>query len=119
MRAIASLLALGLFSCVSTLALAQGRPAIFTSFDFPGSNTTSPGAITPNGKIVGDYVGPDGNQHGFLLSDGTFQTIDFPGSVRTTVRWINASGQMVGEYTDAAGKVHAFLLTRGQFTSFD
>lgn len=119
MRAIASLLALGLFSCGSTLALAQGRPAVFTSFDFPGSNTTSPGAITPNGKIVGDYVGPDGNQHGFLLSDGTFQTIDFPGSTRTTLRWINARGQMVGEYTDAAGKIHAFRLTGGQFTSFD
>src|SRR5690348_941642 len=73
MRTIASLLVLGLLSCVSTLALAQGRSAVFTSFDFPGSNTTSPGAITPNGKIVADYVGPDGNQHGFLLSDGTFQ----------------------------------------------
>jgi hypothetical protein len=102
MRAIASLLAAGLLSCVSTLALAQGPSAVFTSFDFPGSNATSPGAITPDGKIVGDYVGPDGNQHGFLLSDGTFQTIDFPGSTRTTVWWINARGQISSFHPETA-----------------
>jgi hypothetical protein len=119
MRVIAWLLALSLLTCASTLVLAQGSSEVFTSFDFPGSNATSPGAITPDGKIVGDYVGPDGNQHGFLLNDGTFQTIDFPGSTRSTLRWINANGRMVGEYTDTAGKIHGFLLVNGKFASVD
>jgi hypothetical protein len=119
MRVTTCLLTLGLLTSLSSLVHPQTSSAVFTSFDFPGSNATSPGAITPNGKIVGDYVGSDGNQHGFLLEDGSFQTIDFPGSTRTTVRWINANGRMVGEYTDSAGNVHAYLLTGGRFTSFD
>jgi len=77
MRAITWLLALGLLSCVPTLAFAQGSSAVFISFDFPGSSATSPGAITPDGKIVGDYVGLDGDQHGFLLSNGLFRLSTF------------------------------------------
>jgi hypothetical protein len=119
MRAIVSVLALGLLSCVSTLAPAQGPSAVFTSFDFPDAIGTEPTSISPDGQVVGVYVSSDGHQHGFLLNNGKFQSINFPGSTQTAARWINPRGQIVGEYTDSGGKAHGYLFSKGHFTSFD
>lgn len=104
-RAIASLLALGLLSCVSTLAPAQGCPAhgssaVFTSFDFPGATDTEATAVTASGDIAGRYTKSDGVLHGFLLRQGLFSSIDFPGATLTDANWMNANGDVVGTYSD-------------------
>src|SRR5438105_11312840 len=61
------------------------------------------------GQIVGQYLGADGNGHGFLLSGGTFFTIDDPlgGTGATSV---NHMGQIVGDYVSADHHLHGFLM---------
>lgn len=104
-----------LLSCFTTFA----GDNVLSSFEFPGAKITMPGSITPDGRIAGDYVNPDGSQHGFLLSDGNYQTIDVPDGTQTTVTWINPRGQMVGSYTGKDGRSHGFLLNGGRFTTID
>ncbi len=53
----------------------------------------------------------DGNQHGFVLSNGLYTTIDVPGSVLTGIFSINAQGEIVGSYDDAGGVSHGFVGT--------
>jgi hypothetical protein len=118
MRAISSLLSLAGIICVSALALAQGSPAAFQSFDVPGATDTQAAAITPSAEIVGRYFNPDGSLHGFLLRKGTFCSIDVPGATSTDVNWINARGDIAGAYSDGQ-LLHGFLLSNGQFTTVD
>jgi len=89
------------------------------SFDFPGASDTQATAITPSGDIVGRFTGPDGIQHGFLLSAGKFKPITFPGANFTDVNWINPRGAVVGGYIGNSGGEHGFLLSDGKFTAID
>src|SRR5260370_26325576 len=93
----------------------------FTAIVVPGAALTNPSAIGPCGDIVGAYINPDDNEHGFLLSHGKYTTIDVPVAPHfTTARGINPQGDIVGHYTDVAGVDHGYLLTRnGQFTTID
>jgi hypothetical protein len=52
--------------------------------------------------IVGFYFDTAGNQHGFVLSGGTYASIDvpLPGTIATRVGGINSQGQIVGSYDD-------------------
>lgn len=43
-----------------------------------GAVNTQATAISPSGDIVGRYFSANGQQHGFLLTQGKFQTIDPP-----------------------------------------
>src|SRR6266700_4771605 len=52
--------------------------------------------INNSRTVVGDYASPDGNQHGFFLSGGTFTEYDVPGAVTTDVLGINDSGDFSG-----------------------
>jgi uncharacterized membrane protein len=101
------------------VTLAHGGQDGFTSFDFPGAVNTQATAISPSGDIVGRYFSANGQQHGFLLTQGKFQTIDPLGSTYAEINWINPSGQMVGAYRLVDGKGHGFLLSAGQFITID
>ncbi len=98
---------------------------VFTPFDPPGSTSTSPNFIAPQGIIVGGYSDSSGVLHGFILSGGTYTTVDLPGAAGTTLSSINPSGEIAGAYcaTTAlctAGSFHSFVLSKkGVVTSFD
>src|SRR5439155_22017742 len=75
--------------------------ATFTTIDAPGAaNGTSAAGINAHGQIVGSYSDAAGNNHSFLLDDGTFTTIDFPGAPYTKAVGINDRGQIVGGYLE-------------------
>ena len=66
---------------------ATGAPAgsgRFVTIDPPGSTSTAPSGITPDGTIAGYYADASGVQHGFLRTPtGSFTTFDPPGSTST------------------------------------
>jgi hypothetical protein len=66
---------------------ATGAPAgsgRFVTIDPPGSTSTTPSGITPDGTIAGYYADASGVQHGFLRTPtGSFTTFDPPGSTST------------------------------------
>ncbi len=95
----------------------------FSSIDFPGAVETAPfvprikaGAINAAGEIVSYYCTatpctPTSNQHGFILSGGTFTPFDFPGAVTTFGFDINSIGDVVGTYFPPDARDHGFLRT--------
>ena len=88
---------------------ASGQKSAFTTFDPPGSVSTSANSINRSGAIAGFYS--DGNTyHGFLRSRyGKFTTFDPPGSTDTYPASINDAGAITGSYGDASGVTHGFL----------
>ena len=74
-------------------ALAQGT---YTQFDVPDALATEGFGINTAGDIVGLYVDPNFNSHGFLLSSSTYTTIDYPGATYTYLNGLNDLGQIVG-----------------------
>ena len=95
----------------------------FVRFDPPGSTSTLPSGITPDGTITGSYTDVSGVQHGFLRNPaGKFATFDPPGSTETTPTAISWRGDIAGAYcnTPACAPVHYFVRARdGAFTTFD
>ena len=69
-------------------------------------------------KVVGDYVGSDGNIHSFFLSGGTFTEYDVPGAVGTNLLSINEPGDFTGGFDDGSGIFQAFVARGGTITSF-
>src|SRR5438552_4875927 len=70
------------------------------------------------GTVVGDYASPDGNQHGFFLSGGTFTEYDVPGAPTTDVLGINDPGDFTGTFDPGTGILQAFISVGGTLTSF-
>src|ERR1700739_983411 len=96
----------------------------FTSFDPPGSTSTTPNWISPQGVIVGSYLDSSGRSHGFILIGGNYTTVDFPGAAGTVLTSPNPSGQLSGYScavaSCASGVTHSFVVSKtGTFTSFD
>src|SRR5260370_14267399 len=56
------------------------------------------------GTVCGDYLGSDGNLHGFFLSGGTFTEYDVPGAVGTDVLGINDAASFTGGCSFRAGR---------------
>lgn len=95
----------------------------FTTVDFPGAVASVFACGAPQGggtvalgindqsEIVGSYCGSDGNDHGFLLSNGNFHTVDFPKALFTFAGGINSEGQIAGGYQGADGTYHGFVLS--------
>ena len=76
------------------------------------------------GDIVGEFIGDDGFQHGFLFSNGAVTTLDFPGASDTVAFGINESGTVAGywDIVDSGLNViayHGFTWSGGQFTQVD
>jgi len=74
--------------------------------------------INNSRTVVGDYASPDGNQHGFFLSGGTFTEYDVPGGVTTNVLGINDPGDFTGTFDPGTGILQAFISVGGTLTSF-
>lgn len=53
--------------------------------------------------MVGYYIDPSGNYHGFLYGGGTYSTIDYPGAMYTSLYGINDFGQIVGQAENSIG----------------
>jgi hypothetical protein len=118
--AVAGLLAFGL------QLQAGARAATFITFDPPGSTSTSPSGITPDGVIIGYYVNASGVQHGFLRTPrGTITTFDPPGSTFTQPTSINEAGEIAGAYCNTAacasslvGALGFLRTSNGNFVTF-
>src|SRR5262249_41727261 len=74
--------------------------------------------INNSRTVVGDYVGSDGNSHGFFLSGGTFTTYDVPGAVFTAVLGINNPRDFTGTFSNDGVTQQAFINVGGTLTSF-
>src|SRR6266481_9713320 len=74
--------------------------------------------INNPGTVVGDYASPDGNNHGFFLSGGTFTEYDIPGALSTVVLGINDPGDFAGGFTDDNVIFQGFVSVGGTITSF-
>src|SRR5438552_10870087 len=74
--------------------------------------------INNSGTVCGDYASPDGNNHGFFLSGGTFTEYDVPGAVSDTVLGINDPGDFTGGFDDGSGIFQGFVSVGGTITSF-
>lgn len=90
-----------------------------TTFDYPGSDWTSPLAISDNGQMVGYYYDTSSRQS-FLYSGGTFSRFEYPSSWyywASTLTGINDKGQIVGNYESGANNDHSqgFLDDGGVF----
>jgi hypothetical protein len=96
---------------------------VFTSFDPPGSTSTTPNWISPQGTIVGSYNDSIGVSHGFILEGGEYTTVDYPGvTFGTTLTGLSPSGEIVGFYcrTSSCTADHSFMESKqGVFTTFD
>jgi hypothetical protein len=74
--------------------------------------------INNSRTVCGDYVGSDGNSHGFFLSGGTFTEYDVPGALSTAVLGINDLGVFAGTFDPGSGILQAFISVGGTLTSF-
>jgi hypothetical protein len=74
--------------------------------------------INNSRTVNGDYVGSDGNLHGFVLSSGTFTDFNFPGALQTTLLSINDAGDFTGDFDDGSGIFQAWFSVGGTITSF-
>lgn len=94
----------------------------YGSFVAPGPKMTWFTAINNLGNVVGYYQdwgcdGPQCNQRGLLLSNGSFSTLQFPASMNTTATSINSNGEIAGNYEDAVGW-HGFTWSKGVYRAF-
>src|SRR5438094_2535341 len=74
--------------------------------------------INNPGTVCGDYVGSDGQSHGFFLSGGTFTEYDVPNALSTAVLGINNPGDFTGTFDPGSGILQAFISVGGTLTSF-
>lgn len=72
---------------------------VATTFQVPGSSSSTARSISANGTIAGSFVS-GGVTRGFIRdTEENFTTVQYPGSVVTQLRGINASGTATGIYT--------------------
>ncbi len=95
----------------------------FSTFDPPGSSSSSANGINDLGQIVGSYqAGPV--QHGYLLSGGQYTTLDDPNATGpqlpgTNATAINNLGDVAGGYFDNNFVSHGFLFSHGAYVTLD
>lgn len=115
-----ALLVAGTFAHTQIAATsAETTGPFFFSFDFPmdGVIDTEGTALTSLGMIVGRYITPDGNTHGFTLMNGRFHSIDAPGATSTDAAWVNYYGDIVGG-CNCNGISSVYVLHNGHFITF-
>jgi hypothetical protein len=74
--------------------------------------------INNSRTVCGDYASPDGNNHGFFLSGGTFTEYDVPGALSTDVLGINDVADFAGDFSDDDVIGQAYVSVGGTITSF-
>lgn len=95
----------------------------FTDVSFPGvcanySCGSEARGINNAGEVVGDYTDTSGNEHGYVLANGSYAIFDVPGQTYMQPNGINNLGEVVGIYEDANYVTHGFVYN-GSFSSFD
>ena len=82
---------------------------VFTTYDFPGSQSTYFYALGNDGRAAGHYQDSDGLYHGVILENGELRQYDFPDAVQTEIYGLSdATGVLTGNFTDAAGVQRGF-----------
>ena len=82
---------------------------VFTTYDFPGSQSTNFFALGNDGKAAGHYEDSNGLYHGVILENGELRQYDFPGAVQTQIFGISdATGGLTGNFIDASGVRRGF-----------
>ena len=74
--------------------------------------------INNAGTVAGDYVGSDGNSHGYLVKHPDFFEFDVAGAVDTISLGINNAGSFVGTCTFSDGTQLAFVSLFQVVTTF-
>jgi hypothetical protein len=109
----------------AAVLLAAASPAFagplytYTTIDVPGATNTEANGINSSGQIVGDYLGANDTQNGFLLNKGVYTTLDGPGGNYVPdagASGINAMGQVVGSYYTGYDLI-GFLYRNGAYTT--
>ena len=72
-----------------------------TTIHVPGAYTTGSHSMNKSGEIAFVWGDPYGNNHGAILSSGSYYVFDVPPSAgaNTDADGINDSGEIVGHYT--------------------
>jgi hypothetical protein len=93
----------------------------FTTFDAPGSISTTPQSINTRGFIAGFYAESNLLSHGFVREpSGHIISFDPPGSISTKPVSINFDGAIAGFYNEANLVIHGFVRKPdGEIISFD
>jgi hypothetical protein len=106
-----------LFRCLTICILGVATASIaaigqsFTTFDPPGSISTTATSINSGGVITGFSIDASRIIHGFVRdATGAITTFDVPNSNGTDPFSINLSGAITGYYVDASGQ-HGFVRT--------
>ncbi len=82
---------------------------VFSTYDFPDSQSTYFYALGNNGNAAGHYKDSEGVYHGVILENGELRQYDFPGAAETHIYGISdETGALSGNIVDAAGVTHAF-----------
>ena len=81
-------------------------------------NFTEGRGINNRRHMVGDYVGSDGNSHGYLVKHPDFFEFDVAGAVDTIPLGINNAGSFVGTCTFSDGTQPAFVSLLQIVTTF-
>jgi predicted membrane protein len=109
-----SLKRLGVGTLLATLSIAiqpSAQGQTITTFDPPGSISTTATSINQAGVITGYYIDASRLIHGFLrAATGGITTFDVPGSNDTFPFSINQAGVITGYYTNMSGQ-HGFVGT--------
>jgi hypothetical protein len=74
--------------------------------------------ISNSRTVCGDYLGSDGNSHGFFLSGGTFTEYNIPGAVSTSVLGINDVADFTGSFSYGSAIFQGYVSVGGTLTSF-
>src|SRR5262249_20705740 len=97
----------------------------FTDISDPlaGAGGTYAFGINDRDQVVGYYYDANGNEHGFIETNGHYTTIDVKIDgvtvTATEINSINNRGEFVGDYTDSSGHIHGFVGENGQFATLD
>ena len=82
---------------------------VFTTYEFPGAQSTHFYALANNGNAAGYYVDSEGLHRGVILENGELRQYDFPGAVQTEIYGISdATGALTGNFIDASGVRRGF-----------
>jgi hypothetical protein len=98
---------------------AQAINLNFVTYAVPGALQTWLTGVNDSGVIVGWYMDPQGNTHGFSLRNRRMTLIDDPSGTNTQVYGINSGGAIVGSYvTPCLEEIcsEGFLYQNGNFT---
>ena len=100
----------------AALGAAPAGALTITSYDVPGSTSTSIAGINDAGQFIGADTDADGG-HQFINSAGTISIINVP-DAGISVSAINAAGQVTGIYTTSANVLEGFIYSGGTLTGF-